>query len=178
MKKNLTVVCFMALILLMGCGKANLESNLPTKGKCTAIECIKQIDPENTVEEINNIIGVEGKLVDEKYNKYYWELSDDSGVYVKYYDSKKGTIEINIERNSIANKKVDFSKYDDIKKLLNDGTSLTYDEFASKVGNVEGTLIENDGYNKTYMWVNDKGGYLKATFSNRSGKCTFVVGRY
>ena len=41
-----------------------------TKGNCTAVECIKKINPEHTVEQINNIIGFEGELLDEKYQKY------------------------------------------------------------------------------------------------------------
>ena len=35
-----------------------------------ADEIKEKLSPENTVEEMNAIIGSEGELVDEKYNKY------------------------------------------------------------------------------------------------------------
>lgn len=177
---------FLIIVIVTGCGNEvtkenndNVTNNVVEKenGKCKAIECINLINPENTVEEINEIIGFKGELTDEKYNKYYWELSNDTGIEVTYYSSSKGTIKVDFDRNTVANKKVDFSKYDEIKTLLNSGNSLTYNDFVNKVGNVEGTLIEKSAYTKKYVWVNSDGGYLNASFSETSGKCTIVTGR-
>lgn len=87
----------LTLSLFTGCGDKELEktdnnenkTEEKTNGKCTAVECIKQINVENTVEEINNIIGINGELIDEKYNKYYWKLSENVGIEVAYYSSTK-----------------------------------------------------------------------------------------
>ena len=151
----------LSLLIVTGCEKDTNNDNVnendqnnvteATKGNCSAFECIKMIEPENTVEEINEIIGFEGELTDAEYNKY--------------------------DREELANSAVDFSNYDEIDKLLDDGTSLTYEEFVSKVGQVEGTLVEKGTITTKYTWVNSEGGYLTASFSNSSGKCTFVTGR-
>lgn len=183
MKKILIngILCLMITILLTGCNVETLKSNSPaekSKGNCEALDCINLIEPENSIDEINKIIGLEGTLTDEKYNKYYWELSENTGIEVTYYSSDKGTISVDFEKNSIANKKVNFSKYSEIQSLLKSGTSLTYNEFVNKVGNVEGTLIEKSAYTKRYTWVNSDGGYLNASFSENTGKCTVVTGRY
>ena len=175
------LLCLIVSILLTGCGLNNNKLNVTTndsKSSCEVIDCINQIKVENTVDEIKNIIGFDGELTDEKYNKYYWKLSEDEGVEVTYYSSDKGTIKIYFDKNSVANKNVDFSKYQEIKSLLDNGTSLTYNEFVSKVGGIEGTLIEKSAYSKKYIWVNLDGGYLNASFSETSGKCTIVTGRY
>lgn len=178
------IVCACAILLVTGCGSSDekttttkKEEEKKSKGNCVAVECIKKIQSENTVEEINKIIGFEGKLTDEKYSKYYWELSEDEGVEVTYYSSDKGTIKITYNEDDIKNKKVDFSKYDEISSLLKSGTSLTYDEFVEKVGGVEGTLIEKGSITNKYTWIDSDGSYLNASFSTSSNKCTFVTGR-
>ena len=113
----------LTLSLFTGCGDKELKktdnnenkTEEKTNGKCTAVECIKQINVENTVEEINNIIGINGELIDEKYNKYYWKLSENVGIEVAYYSSTKGTIKLDIDKSKIAIKNVDFSKYNELK---------------------------------------------------------------
>jgi hypothetical protein len=148
-----------------------------SKGKCSVTECIKQIKNENTVEEINDIIGFEGELKDEKIGKYEWKLNDNDTVIVTYYGSTKGTIKIEYDQKSIANDNITYDKYNEIKASLDDGTSIKYDEFVEKMGNVQGVLIENSTGSKTYIWARTDGRYLKASFSNSSGKCTFITGR-
>lgn len=178
------LICLTLLFALTGCNNSgdsnSSQENLSkSKGKCEATECIKLIEPENTVEEINKIIGVDGELTDEKYNVYYWELSDDQGIQVSYYSSDTGTIEVEVDDKTVfANSKVDFSRYDEISSLLKNGTSLTYDEFVDMVGGVEGTLMEKSTSSLQYMWVNSDGGYLNASFSNSTGKCSFITGRF
>lgn len=167
---------------LTGCGSSVNNQNggtasgsEKTKGNCTPVECVKKINPENTVEEINNIIGVKGELTDEKYNKYYWELSDESGVEVTYYSSTKGTIVADINKEDYANSKVDFSRYSELKPKINEG--ITYSEFITYIGNVDGIIVEKSSYSTKYLWVSSDGEYLNATFSNSSNKCTFATGR-
>lgn len=188
MKKKFLIglMCFVFVMGLTGCGdnKTTKETDKTTKteeksikGNCTAIECVKKLKSENTVEEINKVIGFEGKLTDEKYNKYTWEISDDESITATYYSSDKATIEATYDRDSLKNKKVDFSKYDEIQTALKSGNSLTYDEFKEKVGSVDGTLIYISSSSKKYVWVDKNGGYLTGTFSDSTGKCTFVIGR-
>lgn len=181
MKKKVLGLIVGVLVVgtLTGCGKGNESTldngtKLESKGKCVATECIKQIKIENTVEEINDIIGFDGELTDEKYNKYYWELSEDTGIEVTYYSSNKGTIEVDIDRDLLANKNVSFSRYDELQPKIKEG--ITYDEFKTYVGNVDGTLIEKSSISNKYVWVAKDGSYLNGTFSNSSGKCTFASG--
>jgi len=182
-KKIFSLICgFLTLTMLTGCTNNSITENnndlndeaSNTKGNCTVVECIEKINPENTVEEINNIIGFEGELTDEKYNKYYWELAEDTGVEVSYYSGTKGTIRINYDRDSLANKKVDFSRYDELKPKISEG--VTYQEFISYIGGVEGTTIEKSSYSTKYVWVDEDGSYLNGSFSNSSGKCTLASG--
>lgn len=148
-----------------------------TKGKCKVEECTSLIEITNTVEEINDIIGFEGEKQNEDSNKYYWRFTDTTKIEVSF-SSSGNTISATIDKSKIANKKVDFSKYDEIKAALDSGTSLTYDEFVEKVGGVQGTVVGKSSSSKRYTWANSKGGYLTASFSERTGKCTIVTGRF
>lgn len=180
MKRNILNLVFGILFIgtVTGCDNNTTTldngNKIESKGKCTATECIEKINVENTVEEINEIIGFEGELTDENYNKYYWELSEDSGIEVTYYSGEKGTIEVVIENDLLANKNVDFSKYDELQTKVKEG--INYNDFISYIGNVKGTLIEKSSYSNKYLWVAEDGSYLKATFSSSSGDCTFVTG--
>lgn len=157
-----------------GSGNTSGGATSNTKGNCTAVECIKKITPENTVEEINNIIGFDGELTNEEYNIYYWELSEEEGVEVAYYSSAKGQISIDYDRDSLANSKVDFSRYSELKPKINEG--ISYNDFISYIGGVEGTVIEKSSYSTKYVWVSSDGSYLNGTFSSSSGQCTFASG--
>ena len=185
-KKLLGLLCgVLVLGTLTGCGNNNSTTGnggdvsgggttTNTKGNCTAVECIKKINTEHTVEQINDIIGFEGELLDEKYQKYYWELSEDTGVQVAYYSSSKGQISIDYDRDSLANSKVDFSRYSELKTKINEG--ISYNDFISYIGNVEGTIVEKSSYSTKYVWVSTDGSYLNGTFSSSSGNCTFASG--
>lgn len=186
--KNKIIVGFLSIILLFaltGCGinKTSTETQINQiskenkKTNCTVLECIKKLKTENTVEEINKVVGFEGKLTDETYNKYTWTFSDDEALTATYYSPDKATIEATYDRDSLKNKKVDFSKYDEIQSALKSSSSLTYDEFKEKLGNVDGHLISISSSSNKYIWVNKNGEYLTGTFSNTTNKCTFVIGR-
>lgn len=186
-RKILSILLSITLIIsLTACGNTTNTGNNTTpddnttsgekiKGNCTAIECIKKIEPENTVEEINKIIGFEGEKTDEQYNIYYWQISENTGVKVAYYSSTKGDISIDYDRDSLANNKVDFSRYSELQSKVKEG--ITYDEFISYIGNVQGTVIEKSSINTRYTWVSKDGSYLNASFIKRTGKCSFVSGR-
>lgn len=180
MKKGLiyNALLIILLMLMTGCGSTSEEAKenplYQTKGKCPAIECIKQIQPEHTVKEINDIIGFEGELTDEKYHKYYWKLSDTSGVEVSYYLGNKGTIRIDLDRNLLGNNDITFSRYEELQPKVKDG--INYSEFISYIGNVNGTIIEKDEKSTKYLWVSQNGSYITGSFSNSTQKCTFISG--
>ncbi|MBQ3474942.1 MAG: hypothetical protein IJH20_02090 [Bacilli bacterium] len=180
MKKR--VIAYFLLMLTVfvtaACGtkSESKSSSKPEKGNCTAIDCIKNLKSENTVEEINKVIGFEGKLIDEKNNVYSWEIGKDDKLIATYYNGDKATIEAKYVVDELKNDKIDFSSYSEIQSLLKKGESLTYEEFNKKV-NGTGLLYLISPSNKKYVWVNKKGEYLNANFSNSTGKCTFVTGR-
>lgn len=151
------------------------------KGQQNVFETIKLIEPENSVEEINEIIGFEGECIDEENKVYKWDISDDTSVrvqYSKYSDSNDATIEISFPSNSIANDQVDFSKFDEIKAAMNTKDSMVYDEIVEKLGGVEGTLKYKAKGTLRYEWDRPDGGYLTCTFNSSSMKCTFASGRF
>lgn len=168
------VVGAVIAIMMTGCDKVALKEEEKSKGNCTAIECVKQIEPENTVEQIDKIVGVKGKLQNEKTKEYYWELSEDTGIEVTYNSSNKGTINAKIKNSSIANKKVDFSKHKELQTRVRSG--ISYEDFITYIGNVEGVIVGKTSTTTKYMWVSKNGGYIKGTFSNTTKKCTFITG--
>ena len=98
MKKSkllvVTFMCMLSLFLVTGCAskttkdevkKDDTKETSKLKAKCSALECIKKIEPENTVEEVNEIVGVEGKLTSEEYNIYEYDLGNDEKITLKYY---------------------------------------------------------------------------------------------
>lgn len=184
MKKKviLVLVGTLFLTLSVGCDKTNKKENKTVQnkinGNCSAVDCIKKLNTKSTVEEINKVIGIDGILTDEKYNKYTWKISDTDEVTATYYSSNKANIEATYDKNTLKNNKVDFSKYNEIKTALKNGEKVSYEEFKEKVGGVDGTLVEISSISNKYTWVNKDGGYLTATFSNTSDKCTFIVGRF
>lgn len=182
------VLCLLVVTFITGCdnNKKNTNDNKKESttvtekdqnknAKCSAIECIKKIDVEASVEDINKVMGFEGKLTDEKYNIYTWKINDKESVIAKYYSGNNPTIVIEFDEDKIANKKVDLSKLNDLKAKVKEG--ITYDEFKKEIGNQEGTLIEKSKSTNRYMWSNTKGGYVRASFNANSNKCTFFMGR-
>lgn len=168
------------IVFLAGCGNNSVTNENGTsgekiKGNCKAVDCINKIKPENTVEEINNIMGFEGELTSEKYNIYYWKITENTGVKVAYYSSKTGDISIDYDKDSLTNNKVDFSKYKELQEKMKEG--ITYDDFISYIGNVQGTITEKSSSSTQYTWVSKDGSYLNGTFSNSSGKCLYINGR-
>lgn len=178
MKKVKIIFIVLFGILISGCRLESKSSNnlneIETNGKCSVLECINLISIDNTVEEINDITGIKGVLTDEQYNIYYWGLTEETGIHVTYYSGTKGNIKVDINKELLKNSKVDFSKYEELRTKINEG--LTYEEFVTYVGGIEGVLIEKGSITNKYIWVDDDGSYLNGTFSISTGKCTFVSG--
>lgn len=184
MKKKI-IIGFLSLLLvftLTGClpkKNQNGENQIvkkQIKGNCRALDCIKKLKPEYTVKDIDKVIGFEGKLTDDKYNIYTWEITSDEKITASYYSSDKATIDATYNKDEIKNNKIDFSKYEEIQSALKSGSSLTYDDFCKKVKG-KGVLYSISSYSKKYVWVNKNGEYLTGTFNTSSNKCTFVIGQ-
>lgn len=182
-KLKIFITVFAIIFIVTGCGIGNnnsgsneqSNSNAKINGNCHALDCIKQIEIENTVDEINKIIGFDGVLQDEKYNIYYWEISETEGIKAAYYSSKTATITADYDRNTLANNKVDFSRYDELQTKIKEG--ISYNDFISYIGNVQGTIVEKSSITTKYVWEDSNGSYLQGSFSNSSNQCTFVSGR-
>lgn len=188
MKKFLlsVTVCLLAIISVTGCGKETTkkikdnnqkkveEKEKKLKAKCSAVECIKKIEPENTVEEVNEIIGVDGVLTNKDYNYYEYDLGNDEKITLKYYKGTTATIEADFDKNSVADKKVDLSKLNELKPKVQAG--ISYDNFKKEIGNVDGVLVEKSQTTRRYMWVSKKGGNVRAAFRTKDNMCTFFTG--
>ena len=193
MKKTISKICLLALILclvfsLSGCGSKDNDSNKDSKNNSSenstesskedlkVFEYMDKIKPENTVEEINSIIGSDGELVDEKYNKYTWKITDDTTLTATYYSAKTATITIDIDDDLLKDDKTDLSDSSNLKSEINSANGVKYEDMVSKFG-TNGYMVEKRSSGTSYMWVNKDGGYIKANFSNGSGKCTSFFGR-
>lgn len=193
MKKTISKIGLLALILclvfsLSGCGSKDNDSNKDSKNNSSenstesskedlkVFEYMDKIKPENTVEEINSIIGSDGELVDEKYNKYTWKITDDTTLTATYYSAKTATITIDIDDDLLKDDKTDLSDSSNLKSEINSANGVKYEVMVSKFG-TNGYMVEKRSSGTSYMWVNKDGGYIKANFSNGSGKCTSFFGR-
>lgn len=189
MKKNKLLIGILSITLILG-GMSGCSTNKTVstktapnsekavkkekvKAKCEANECIYKIEPTNSVEEVNKIIGVDGKVDSEDNNKYVYDLGNDEKITLKYY-GEKATITAEYDKNKVANKKVNLSKLTELKPKVQSG--ITYDQFKAEIGNVDGTLYEKSESTNRYMWISTKGGSVRASFRNSDNKCSFFTG--
>lgn len=182
-KKIMTLMLVAGLTLIMtGCGKDEEASSpaLKSKGNCNVLECIEKLNPTQTLEEMNNIIGFDGELTSEteSYKVYKWALNEETSITSQFMlNYNTATISANYP-TSIAPHNADFSKWDEIKSKLNNRETITYDEFVNLVGGVQGTIDKKTSSSTSYVWYNKDGGYLSAYFNPETGKCTMATGRF
>ena len=162
MKKTISKIGLLALILclvfsLSGCGSKDNDSNKDSKSNSSenstesttesnkedlkVFEYMDKIKPENTVEEINSIIGSDGELVDEKYNKYTWKITDDTTLTATYYSAKTATITIDIDDDLLKDDKTDLSDSSNLKSEINSANGVKYEDMVSKFG-TNGYMVE------------------------------------
>ena len=189
-KISLLALILCLIFVLSGCGakkdssdkdskdnneSSSQESNNSDKEDLKVFDFIDKIKPENTVEEINTIVGSEGELVEEKYNKYSWKITEDTTLTATYYSSKTATISITIDDDLLKDDKTDLSTASNLKSEINSENGIKYEDLVSRFG-TNGHIVEKSSSSTVYKWVNGKGGYIRATFSNSTGKCTFFSG--
>lgn len=191
-KRNISTIVIILLVVvvaLTGCGKdTNKKSTEQTKhnGNCSSIDCIKKIKTNSTLADVNKIIGLDGKVVDEANQQYTWNLSDEESVNITFNSDKdlsgntvkKATTIISIEydEKDLENKNLDSSKYKSINSTFKSGKSLTYDQFKEKLGGIEGKLIAKSDTEEQYIWIGANGRYIKAIFSLKEKKCIMING--
>ena len=186
MKKVLRIITMaLVLVLLTGCGvtKSNNGATTPVekpaKGNCNVFDCIKKLDIKDDLATVNKVMGFNGEVVREGtgYSTYEWVIDEDKNEKVEAtFYSTSTTISISFKDEAIKNSKVDFSKFDEIKKAMNNKETVTYDDVKAKFG-ADGVLTEKSSFSNKYRWVNDKGGYMTANFGTETGKCTMIIGR-
>ena len=186
MKKFLfsMTLCLLAVLSLTGCNQETTKKvkdykqekveEKKLKVKCSAVECIQKITPENTVEEVNEIIGVDGVLKNENSREYEYDLGNDEKITLKFSSDNTSTIVADFNKNDVADKKVDLSNLEDLKPKVNAG--ITYDNFKKEIGDVDGVLVEKSKTSVKYMWVSKKGGNVRASFRTSDNMCRFFTG--
>lgn len=192
MKNKLSVgfLCSVCLIGLTGCGNSvkkenasssqstsTTESKTTVKSKCSYYKCLTKMSLENTIEELNDIVGFDATKVEnasEGYDKYKYDFGNDKVITVSFYKQKLTTINMAYNKKELKNKKVTLDNLKEVKEKINDG--ITYDQFKDYVGGVEGTLYELGSWNK-YVWVTEDGNSnVSASFSATNNKLTFFNG--
>ena len=173
-----SVLCLsMMLVLITGCGGTGNSSK--SKGNCELFECMKKIDTNGTIADVNKVIGFEGELTSESDSPsvYKWQLNEDDAIEIRYYPSTKTMyVEAMYSRDALKSKKADFSSVKEKMKAMKSDEGLKYDDVKKIVGGVDGHLVKNDATTLTYSWYNSDGGSFTARFSTTSGKCTSYNG--
>lgn len=187
MKRSMTIfACLLLLLSSAGCSnnKNNKEAKTVQKsdskstkrGNVDYYKCLSKISLDNTIEDINKIVGIKGVKDEEDgstSDAYKYDFGNEKVMTVYLSDGKMTSAKIEYENEDLANKKVTLDHLDEIKEKINDG--VTYEEFKEAVGGVEGTLIEIGSWNE-YVWVveNDDG-YVTADF-DQDGQLKFFNG--
>lgn len=181
MKRLLTILLCSTFILgvATGCGKEEEkdtkepEVQEKSKGKCEVAECMKELNPEMKVEEINEIIGFEGEKA-EGTEKYIWQLTEKTKIEAEYTNGK-GSIKATYNKDDLKNENVKISLCYDILNHIKEQT-YTYEEMVEKLEGVEGNLESYSPTSKMYSWVNKDGQTFRATFSDSlKGKASIVT---
>lgn len=168
-KKILSFVLAGFIVLgLTGCGKPKV------------FKYMEKLEPSQSLEEMNKIIGFEGTLRSDEnsYKTYEWKISDDTSISAQFMlNYKTATITANYP-STMASHKANFKKWDEIKSKLNKKETITYKEFVKLVGGANGTIKQKTSDTTSYTWYNADGGYLTAYFSTETGKCTMATGGF
>lgn len=191
MKKKflLGLACLFVLVYTTGCGNINENNNKQdengknyatvetVKSKCSYYECLTKMSLDNTIEELNEIVGFDATKLENTTGstaeKYEYDFGNEKLITVTLFNNKISTIKIEYDRKELKNKKVTLDNLSDIKARINDG--INYEEFKKAVGGVEGTLIELSSWNK-YVWVAEDGSSNVTASFGKDGNLKFFNG--
>lgn len=184
------LTCLLVLVCVVGCAntkentnakKENQEKTDTVKSKCSYYKCLSKMSRDNTIEELNEIVGFDAKKVEDTTNtttpeKYEYDFGGDKKITVTMSTYSQGILSIKIEYNKkeLKNSKVTLDNLSDMESRINEGVS--YEEFKNAVGGVDGTLIEIGSWNK-YLWVAEDGSSnITASFDSEDGELKFFNG--
>lgn len=176
MKKKAINLLFgiMFLLLITGCGKElkdNVVDKEEPKGKCEIVECMKQINASNTMEEITDIIGFETTTDAMIGSDPIWKFDSKNWITYKTYNDSV-TIQATVNKEDLKDENIKLPLATELKEMLNNG-SFTYEELVEKVGG-EGTLTSISDGSVIYTWVDKHDQRLGATFDKETGKCSLA----
>ena len=191
MKKILIgLMCLLTLMCSVGCTSdkksVTTNKNVSTKtentkkevkSKCSYYECLTKMSLDNTLEDLNEIVGFEATKLENttssNFDKYEYDFGNDKKITVSFYNDKVSTIKLEYDKKDLKNKKVTLENLSDVKARINDG--ISYEEFKKSVGNVDGTLIEVSSWNK-YVWVAEDGSSNVTASFGKDGNLKFFSG--
>ena len=191
MKKKflLGLACSFVLVYTTGCGNIKENNNKQdengknyatvetVKSKCSYYECLTKMSLDNTIEELNEIVGFDATKLENTTGstaeKYEYDFGNEKLITVTLFNNKISTIKIEYDRKELKNKKVTLDNLSDINARINDG--INYEEFKKAVGGVEGTLIEVSSWNK-YVWVAEDGSSNVTASFGKDGNLKFFSG--
>ena len=166
----MTILC--AVCFVAGCSNETLDEKQEeqeVKANCSIVECMKKIEATNTMEEIDAIVGFESTKDAMIGSDPIWKFDSKNWITFKTY-GEDVTIQATIDKETIKDENVTLPTKTELQELLNKD-SFTYEEFVEKVG-AEGTLESISASSISYVWADQTGQRLGATFNNESGKCT------
>lgn len=173
-KIYLSLLTILISFLLIGSSKSEVIELEEEIVNCDLFACLNQIEPEYSIKEINEVIGLDGE-VEEFSKNITWELNNKQSITLTYVGDDP-LIQANYDRTIIQNMSNDFTVASEIAELLKEGKTITYEEIKEKLGGVEGTLTSKTTDSKTYAWVDKDKRIFKATFKKDSdGRCTIAT---
>lgn len=159
----------------------NTTSN--DNGSFNVFDKIKLLDfnTVTTYDQVVSLFGIPG-VKDETttLNKYKWVQDDKTSIDITFYVStsdpkynKINNVSIEYDRDILRNPNVNLSSAVDVVNKVKSQTPVYYSEIANSFG-TEGTLVELSSISRKYIWVNENGGYVIATFNQETAQCTYI----
>ncbi len=174
---SLLIICL--IMFGVSCSKETNDT-VEESPDLVVLTYLNELDNNATIDNINELTEIEGEFVSNGtgYETYIWHITETASITATFYTfTSNCDISIDLPNDLLKNANVDFSHYEEISSSLKNGENVTYEDLQEKFG-TEGTLIEKGTSNSKYKWVNANGGYLIATISNVTNKCTMIVGEY
>lgn len=154
-------------------GNSNTSNQGQNLSKCgDAFKCLEKIDEDATVESINELTGIEGKVSTYSDTTYLWEFPNDETLK---FSTSYFSVEVEYDTDLHKDSSLDLSGYNTVKDEIKNGVQV--DKLVEALGGNKGLLYKKDSFGTGYLWVDGDGGYLRASVG-ASGKITFISGRF
>ena len=109
------LTCLFVLICTVGCANTKENTNVKNdnvksgteqtvKSKCSYYECLTKMSLDNTLEELNGIVGFEAtKLESTSLDKYEYDFGNDKKITVSFSNDKIVSIKIEYDKKELKN---------------------------------------------------------------------------